>query len=75
MGKTVTAVARELSERLDAQHAIRVGELLGCEVTILRREQRKTAAGRYSGISEPVFGVPAEFVEAAQALGLLAEAR
>ena len=33
----IQQTARELRDLIDQQHAIRVGELLGCSVTVLRR--------------------------------------
>ena len=71
---TIQAVTRELRERIDQQHAIRLSETLGCTVTILRREPVRGKSGKYL-FSEPVYGMPAEFIEHAQSLGLLAEAR
>ena len=70
----VTAVARELRTKLELQAAVSVGNFLGCSVTFLRREPVKRN-GKFTGITEPVYGMPAEFVEQAQTLGLLAEAR
>lgn len=69
----VQDAARELRDRIDANHAVAIGAQLGCTVTIVRRVpvQRN---GKFTGLSEPVFQMPAEFIEQAQALGLLAEA-
>lgn len=75
MANVITAAARELRDRIQADHAAKVGAVLGCSVVILRHEPVKTKAGRFTGIVEPVFGMPAEFIEQAQILGLLAEAR
>ncbi len=73
-GNVLESCARELRERIDQQHAIRMGEILGCTVTIIRREPVKGKSGMFL-FSEPVYGMPAEFIEAAQALGVLAEAK
>lgn len=70
----IQQVARELRAMIDARHAQSVGEQLGCRVTVLRRVQRRRQNGQVTGISEPVFGMAPEFIEHAQALGLLAEA-
>ena len=70
----VTAAARQLRAKLELQGAVSVGNFLGCKVTFLRREAVKRN-GKFTGITEPVYGMPAEFIEQAQSLGLLAEAR
>ena len=70
----VTTAARALRAQIEMTHAVRVGETLGCAVTILRREPVKRG-GKFTGINELVYGMPAEFIEQAQSLGLLAEAR
>ena len=70
----VTAAARALRAQMDTTHAARVAEMLGCRVIILRREPVKRG-GKFTGINELVYGMPAEFIEQAQALGLLAETR
>lgn len=63
----IERTASELRDRIDAQHAQRVAEALGCAVVILRREDLG------HGITVPVFGVPMEFLETAELLGLRAE--
>lgn len=70
----ITQTARELRDLIDQQHAVRMSEILGCSVTILRRVPVQRH-GKFIGISEPVYGMPAEFIEQAQSLGMLAEAR
>lgn len=65
--------AAELREALDRRHAENIGQTLGCTVTIKRYESVRLT-GKFSGIAEPVYAMPAEFIEQAQALGLLAEA-
>lgn len=70
----LTAAARALRTQIEFTHAARVSEELGCPVTILRREPVKRG-GKFTGINELVYGMPAEFVHAAETLGLLAEAR
>lgn len=66
--------ARALRNMIDARHAQAIGLSLGCTVTLLRRVPLQRH-GKFTGIMEPVFGMPAEFIEQAQALGLLAEAK
>lgn len=60
-------LAARLRDLMEAQHAVRAGEALGCRVVVLRRVPLA------SGVEVPVFGVPLEFLEAAQMLGLRAE--
>jgi hypothetical protein len=64
----IEAMARELRDAIDQQHAERIGAVLGCRVTVLRREP----LGRHLDV--PVFGMPAEFLSEAETLGLKAEA-
>lgn len=63
----ISLAAWELREQIDQQHAKRIGEVLGCAVSILRREELP------GGVSVPVFGVPMEFLATAEAYGLRAE--
>lgn len=74
MRNPIIETARELRDLIDAQHAVKVGQLLGCPVTLLRREPVKRG-GKFTGIYELVYGMPAEFIHQAETLGLLAEAR
>lgn len=71
----IQTVARQLRNQMDAQHAAFVSNALGCPVTVLRHTQLRTGSGKFSGVTVPVLGMPAEFVEQAQILGLVAEAR
>ena len=60
--------AGRLRDLIDAQHAVRVGEILGCRVVVLGRHEVQP------GVSMPVLGVPVEFLESARMHGLIAEA-
>ena len=71
--QTIRATARQLRAQIEAQHARRVSEILGCRVTVSRYADTRAASGRYQGIRVPVFAMPAELVEQAQMLGLRAE--
>ena len=72
MRNQITDTARQLRDMLDAKHAAAVSLALGCPVTLIRREPVKRG-GQFTGINELVYGMPAEFIEQATALGLLAE--
>lgn len=74
MANAIENAARELMARIEQQHAARMSEILGCSVVIVRRVPVRRH-GKFTGIYEAVYGMPAEFVEQAQTLGLLAEAR
>ena len=63
----INQAAEELRDVIDQMHAARVGEILGCAVTVLRRQEITP------GVELPVLGVPVEFLESARMHGLLAE--
>lgn len=63
----IIKTAAALRDLIDVKHAAAVSAQLGCTVVILRRED----IGH--GITVPVFGVPLEFLETAELLGLRAE--
>lgn len=67
MANVLEQAAEALRDRIDSQHEQRVSAALGCAVRIIRRVEEL-------GISHPVFAVPVEYLEAAQMLGLRAEA-
>lgn len=71
----IETAARQLRDAMDRQHAANVSALLGCPVTLIRRQQLRVRSGRYVGVAEPVYAMPAEFVEQALTLGIRAEAR
>ena len=64
----IKSAAEKLRDLIDRQHAVRVGEILGCRVVVLGRHEVQP------GVSMPVLGVPVEFLESARMHGLIAEA-
>lgn len=61
-----------LKDKIERREVARISKELGTKVTIARREPQRIR-GRFTGRTEPVYIMPAEFVEAAQMMGLRAE--
>jgi ParB-like nuclease family protein len=67
------SAAEQLRDKMSAKELTRVREALGTQdVKIARYEPRQGADGKFIGVSDPVYVMPAEFVEQAQMMGLRA---
>lgn len=70
---TAKEAAAQLRDKMNTKELTRVRKELGTEdVQIARYEPRKDASGKFLGVSDPVYVVPAEFLEQAQTMGLRA---
>lgn len=67
------SAAEQLRDKMSAKELTRVRKELGTQdVKIVRYEPRQGADGKFLGVSDPVYVVPAEFLEQAQMMGLRA---
>lgn len=67
------SAAEQLSDKMSAKELTRVRKALGTQdVKIVRYEPRQDSSGKFVGVSDPVYVMPAEFVEQAQTMGLRA---
>ena len=70
---TAKEAAAQLRDKMNTKELARVRQELGTEdVQIARYEPRHDASGKLLGVSDPVYVVPAEFLEQAQTMGLRA---
>lgn len=70
--KTQTA-AEQLRDAFATREVDRISKELGTPVEIVRRVPQRSKTGKFTGLLEPVYAVPAEFLEQAQIMGLRAE--
>lgn len=62
--------AQQLREAFETREVERISKALGTPVEIVKRVPQRGKSGKFTGVLEPVYAVPAEFMEQAQMMGL-----